>query len=240
MKSFNRYARDVVQTIHCDRKTKQRIREDVLELLQDRYEESGIADPVALLGSPEEFATSLREEIGAAPSPFYTRKSETTLLGIPLYMISNHPSVTSKAWFAVGTKSIGFFSIGAFSIGAFSFGGFGLGLFAFGGLAAGIVTAIGGVAIAYNTALGGVAIASQLAMGGIAIAREIAIGGLTSARLMAYNQSYIPPTTDAFSKSIWAFRIPDELDQFRDLFNRHFANFGSIKRSLIESILRMN
>lgn len=240
MKSFNRYATQVVQNMNCDRKTKRRIREDILELLQDRYEESGNPDPSSLLGSPQEFALTMQEEIGLKPSSFQTRESVTEFLGLPLFMYSNDPNVTAKAWFAVGTKSMGVVSVGAFSVGVFSFGGFGFGIFTIGGVAIGLISAIGGVAIAYNTAIGGVAVAMQLAMGGLAVAKEIAIGGMTTAKLMAYNQSFIPQASDSLTKSNWAFRIPDELDQFQTIFHRHFSNFGAVKRTLIESILRLN
>ena len=51
-KSFNKYANSVVSYMQCDRKTRARIKEDILELLQERYEETGILDPQMLLGDP--------------------------------------------------------------------------------------------------------------------------------------------------------------------------------------------
>lgn len=239
LKSFKNYANQVVGMLNSGTETKRRIREDILELLQDRYEHTGIADPVELLGSPRDFAETLGEEINEYPTQFKTRQSEATFLGIPLFMISNNPSVTAKAWIAIGTKSIGFFSFGAFSIGFFSFGALGFGVFTFGGLAIALTAAFGGVALAFDTALGGIAVANHLAMGGIAVASDVAVGGMTTAKLMAYTQNYISPASDSLIKSNWAFKIPNELDSFKQIFTSHFSDFGSIKTMLIQGILHL-
>ena len=238
LKSFRKYANQVVGMLNSDTETKRRIREDILELLQDRYEDTGITDPVELLGSPHNFAETLGEEINKAASFYRTKQSSTTFLGLPLLSYSNNPAVTSKGWIAVGIKSIGFISIGSFATGIFSFGAFSIGLFSFGGVSLALLAAFGGVAVAYDTAFGGVAIAYHLAFGGFAIAKDIAIGGLTSARLMAYLQAYLPQS-ESMIKSQWAFRIPNELDSFSEIFKRYFSDFGSVKKTIIQSILRI-
>ncbi|BES64740.1 hypothetical protein SANA_11790 [Gottschalkiaceae bacterium SANA] len=238
VKSFKKYTNQVIGMLSSDPETKQRIREDILELLQDRYENTGITDPVELLGNPRDFAKTLGEEINETASLYRSKQSKTTLLGLPLLSYSNNPTVTAKGWIAVGTKSMGFISIGAFATGIFSFGGFSIGLFSFGGLSLALLAAFGGVAVAYDTAFGGVAIAYHLAFGGFALAKDIAIGGLTSARLMAYMQAYLPQT-ESMIKSQWAFKIPDELDSFKVIFNRYFSDFGSLKKSILQSILRI-
>ena len=73
---------------------------------------------------------------------FKERKSEKTILGMPLYHIGRN----AKGFFAIGMKSSGIFSIGLLSKGVFSLGLLSLGILSIGVLALGLI-AIGNFAI---------------------------------------------------------------------------------------------
>lgn len=70
------------------------------------------------------------------------KKSEKTILGMPLYHIGRN----AHGFFALGLKAKGVFSLGLFSTGIFSFGVLSMGLFALGALALGGI-ALGAIAL---------------------------------------------------------------------------------------------
>ena len=223
--------------MQCDRKTRARIKEDILELLQERYEETGILDPQMLMGDPYKISKEFEENI---PEPKTGKKayiSPISFFGIPLLFLSFNRNITAKGIIAIGPKAIGVISFGGISVGIISFGGLSIGVLACGGLALALSTAIGGMAIAYDIAFGGLAIANSLAIGGLAIAKDIAVGGATSANLMAYSQQiFIRSGMDA--NKVNAYSLSNSGHDFELRFDQMYKNFGLIKTYLVKSIFR--
>ncbi len=54
----------VVNRIACDHETKKRLREDILDALYARYDETGETDPVEILGNPADVAIEFKENLG--------------------------------------------------------------------------------------------------------------------------------------------------------------------------------
>lgn len=237
MKQFAKYSKKVVGLIDCDYKVKRRIREDVMEMLESRYEETGIDNPVELIGTAEVVAAEFRENlpISSTKSKFYN--SRLNILGIPLLSITFDRNFTAKGIIAIGSKSIGVISIGGAAIGCISIGGAAIGVFSFGGLALGLAWGFGGVAIAFDVAIGGVAIANSLALGGIAVAKKVAIGGLASAELMGYMQHFLVPKRLS-SLETHSYMYPEYRIDLGNTFREMFPRFGNMKSELIEILTR--
>ena len=248
-RTFSKYANQVVVQLPCNRKTKKRIREDIIEMLEERSEGSNWEeeqDPEALLGNPSELAAEFMENLDTYGVSGVKSEwiSDTMILGLPLYHIvaqhsrssligvNNQPVRIAKGIIAIGPVAVGGIAVGGVSAGIVSLGGISFGILSFGGLALGVLGALGGVAMANDMALGGIAIANNLAIGGLAIAKEVAIGGVTTAKLMLYSQSYNMPN-QVDQGSVYAFNhvySGDFLAKFKELYK----DFGLIKQGLIQ------
>lgn len=246
-KRYKKYAQSVVAQINCSQKEKARIKEDIIEMLNEKTTGDLEGDPEELMGEVEEVAAEFRENLSSTVHEEHPMeyKSDIKIMGLPLYHIilqnqlgRNNRSnrlLTAKGIFAVGPCAIGVVSIGGVSFGLISIGGVAVGLLSFAGLALGLLSAFGGVAIAYEFALGGVAIASNLAIGAVAISREVAIGATTYGKLMLYEQEYIQPgyLDDGAFK---AFRSEYKADFLRE-FDTIYERFSGIKKFLVHTFI---
>lgn len=107
------------------------------------------------------------------------KKSEKTILGMPLYHIGRN----AHGFFALGLKAKGVFSLGLFSTGIFSFGVLSMGLFALGALALGGIAlgaislgilAIGAICLGIIS-IGALSIGC-FSLGAMAVGKYLAIG----------------------------------------------------------------
>lgn len=248
-RDFTHYSNQVVAQLPCNIATKKRIKEDIIEMLNERAEESRweqATDPVDLLGKASDLASEFLENLDSYILEDTGGEwiSDTIIMGLPLYHIvaqqgrqraamgSYRQFKVAKGIIAIGPVAVGGVAIGGLSVGLVSLGGVSIGLLALGGLAMGVIAAIGGVAVAYDLALGGMAMANNLAVGGASTAKEIAIGGVTTAKLMLYSQSYnIPSGLD--EGSINAFNQFDSLS-FMTKVAEIYKGLGPIKKFIIE------
>jgi len=231
-REYKVYVNKVLSYISTDHKTKKKIKSDLLETLMTREDEGMDVDPYEVLGDPLEVAKEFSENLGMSMlNGGFEYKSKVSILGVPLVHINLGRNATAKGIVAIGSKSVGIISIGGISLGVVSLGGIGFGVLAFGGIAAGLFSAFGGVAVAYEMAIGGVATAKSLAVGGVALAKDIAIGGSVSASLMGYTQSFNGENI------MQAFRLPSEKAQFMTEYFVRFPDFGTIKDTIIRTIL---
>jgi len=99
------------------------------------------------------------------------RRSELTILGLPLYDIATGPDFASGE---LRGRACGVIAVGDIATGVLAFGGVARGLIAFGGVAIGGI-ALGGLAVGLGLAIGGAAIGT-IALGGGAVG-FIAVGG---------------------------------------------------------------
>ena len=107
---------------------------------------------------------------------FYVeRKSNRTVMGLPLWHINIGLGRTAKGIFAVGLCAKGIVSLGIFSLGIFSFGCFALGLFALGAFALGVIAA-GSISIGV-IAFGAICV-GLLSVGALAVG-EFSVGALS-------------------------------------------------------------
>ncbi len=115
---------------------------------------------------------------GEGAEPFI-RRCETTIAGLPLYMIAygrdaSGSRVVARGLFAMGETAVGVVAIGNVAVGGVAIGGAAFGLASAGGLSVGLLSALGGAAVG-GLASGGVAV-GVLASGGGAFG-VIAEGG---------------------------------------------------------------
>jgi len=239
--NFKKYANQVVAQLDCNAKTKKRIREDIIDMLNEKAMDRPDSEPVELVGSVsdmvDEFTDNLENYSSANQGRSYNKKSKISILGLPLYHITGNQNIIAKGILAIGPKSIGIISFGGISFGIISFGGISIGVFSLGGLALAVLGAVGGLAIAADIAIGGLAIAYSMAIGGLAIAKDVAIGGITSAQLMGYSQSFINPRN--VDEGVFrAFKIPETIKEFRNAFDDMAFNFGLVKNWIIDSLIK--
>ena len=185
------YIDQVMQYLEADETVKARLRQDLMEHIQDAGD-----DAIYRMGSPKELAAELMDTLYSDKSDVvrelvraraelrrynnYEYISKARLFGLPLVHIrfSRHrPLKPAKGILAIGLASAGVISIGVFSFGILSIGALSLGLLSIGAIAAGGF-ALGGVALGLM-ALGGLSI-GLYALGGAAFAARVAIGGWAS------------------------------------------------------------
>lgn len=137
-------------------------------------------DNQELLRRVEELERELKR-VKAMSGRGIRKRSEITILGLPLYDIATGPDPTVGQWrghargvIAIGDFATGIFAFGGYAQGLAAFGGVAVGGICFGGCALGLVLAIGGLAIG-AIAIGGMAI-GLVALGGMAIG-QYACGG---------------------------------------------------------------
>lgn len=231
-RDYKRYANKVVSQIQANSRTKKRIREDIMEMLEERALDSRDASPEELMGSYEEVVEDFKENLNDYTLTSNGYVSSMSLWGLPLLYITTSQQITAKGIIAIGPRAVGIISIGGLSVGVISFGGLSLGVISLGGLALGLWAAIGGLALAYDVAIGGFAMASSLALGGFAKATDIAIGGGASAKLMGYTQNAITPNSldegNAFS-----YHLPVYMADFKAKLQFLFPELGPIKTWLL-------
>lgn len=186
-REFNQYANKVVGYMNCRGRKKKKIKNDILDMLNERLADRGDAKPDEVMGPAIELARELSGDDKLRGGFEYI--SEARFLGLPLVHVTNNRGGIAKGIIAVGDVAIGGLAIGGLAIGIVPLGGFSFGLLALGGFALGY-SAIGGIAVAYDIAIGGFAVAYQMAIGGLAVSSNIAIGGETTGKLMIYSQGY--------------------------------------------------
>ncbi len=134
------------------------------------------------------------------------RRSELTVLGLPLYDIALGPDFESgevrghaRGVLAIGDIATGVFAFGGIARGLVAVGGVAVGGLAFGGLAIGLVAAFGGAALG-TLAVGGAA-AGFIAIGGGA-AGYYAIGGGAIGEHVIDGVRQDPAVTDLLDKIV--------------------------------------
>ena len=174
-----KYLNDVLKHLETDKKTRSRIREDLLQRIDMAEENDPFFDVVDEIGHPLEVANEFNENLdvlenytGTIGMSFSLKiqeyKSKRTLFGLPLLHINRggrYQNRTAKGIVAIGDISIGVISIGGVAFGGVTIGGVSIGLVSLGGVAIGAI-AIGGVAIG-GIALGAVAIGFAKVFGSV-------------------------------------------------------------------------
>ncbi|MCT4598978.1 MAG: hypothetical protein N4A50_14005 [Vallitalea sp.] len=208
-KTYKKYINKVVSKINCSKKDRNRIREDLDIIINEKAIQLNETNPYILLGNPDDVAKEFAENMGVKLFSHNGYVSKTKILGIPLIQVNNHidnkyteyksqkkimgiplihinrkPYGVAKGIIAIGNISIGIISFGGISIGVISIGGVSLAiLLGLGGVAISLVSAIGGLAIAGLVAIGGQAISNYISIGGSAISKEFAFGGYARAKI---------------------------------------------------------
>lgn len=235
--NFKKYTALVVSKIECSYSVKLRLKEDITLMLEERSELNDCDDPVILLGSPEQLADELKENLGEYKTSFIDIKSETKIKGLPLYHITNRRDITAKGIVAIGIKSFGIISIGSISAGIISLGAISAGVFSLGGISLALLFSLGGISISNSIAIGGIAIANSLAIGGLAIARDVSIGGVTSSQIMAYRESYIVPGR-LDEGSVYTYQFPTYFEDFKLRVKEVFSSKHDFIKHWIISLIR--
>jgi hypothetical protein len=179
MMNKNRYINDVIRNISTDKKTIERIKEDLLLRIEEAEEKDPFFDVVTEIGTPKEVAKEFMDNldipvkfpviIGFSYSlKFYEFTSKTKVFGIPLVHVNiggRYQTRVAKGIIAIGDISLGLVSIGGISVGLISVGGLSVGIAALGGIAAGYL-AIGAIAFG-SVAIGAIAFGISKAIGEI-------------------------------------------------------------------------
>lgn len=168
-----KYIKQVLRYIRTSRKTKLRIKEDLMAALYEESDNVSYERLVSKHGEPKEMACEFMDNL-ELPNEYYgvsvglSRRakpyeyiSKTKIFGIPLLHINisgRYGAAVAKGIIAIGDVAFGLISVGGVSVGLLSLGGVSVGLLTIGGVAAGIL-AIGGIALGY-IAIGGVAVGS--------------------------------------------------------------------------------
>lgn len=204
-----KYASKVVSLIPVNQKYKNRIKEDIINRLEEFH---GVEDPVSILGEPENVAKEFIENIDPSElkpmqstrrrsSIHYSYRSDKTFMGLPIIDIQLGSFKLAKGVIAIGDFAVGLVAIGAVSAGLISIGALGLGVAALGGAAISLICSLGGlavsglfsfggIAVAYSVAVGGAAFAHTLAIGGYASATDIAMGDIAHGKLALFKKDY--------------------------------------------------
>ncbi len=185
----DKYISDVLKNIDADKKTLNRIKEDLLERIEMAEENDPFFDVVSEIGHPIDVAKEFNENLDL-PRGIYVQTgfssfvkpkeyiSKKKIFGLPLVHINiggRYQNKVAKGIIAIGDIAIGVVSLGGIAAGGVAVGGLSAGLLSLGGLALG-GAALGGIAVG-GVALGGIAIGG-IAIGGIAIGVAKAIGDL--------------------------------------------------------------
>lgn len=172
------YVKKVLHYIKASRKTKRRIKDDLMAALYDLSDHVSYENIVYKHGEPEDMANDFMDNLDQ-PNEYYgltvglSRSvrpyefiSKTKIFGLPLVHVNTSGRYgvgVAKGVIAIGDAAFGLISIGGFSVGLISIGGISLGLASLGGIAGGIwalggisigVTAIGGIALAFRNGIG--------------------------------------------------------------------------------------
>jgi len=175
------YIDEVLKEVSIPKEMKKRVKEDLIQRIDQGFEEDPFFNILDALGHPKEFADDITDtyyqEYGqegkpnivssAIKSGAYEYKSKKNLFGLPLIHINTggkYGIKHAKGIFAIGDLASGVVSLGGISLGLFSFGGISLGGIAIGGVAIGGL-AIGGLTLGLY-AIGGAAFAVFEAFGG--------------------------------------------------------------------------
>lgn len=158
----------------------------------------------------EERVATLERQLAMGPTMRRARsvrkRSEATILGMPLYDIAMGPNFETgeirghaRGFIAVGDIATGVLAMGGVARGVVAFGGVAIGAFSFGGLSIGVIAAIGGAAIG-GVALGGAAI-GLVAIGGGAVGYYAVGGGAFGEHVI--NGARRDPAAVAFFENTW-------------------------------------
>jgi hypothetical protein len=179
-KEFLKYIKKVISFIECDEKTKKLIQEDLYTNMSVKSEELNEADPVKLMGDPNEVAREFIYNMDLKESTGFEYQTNIKILGLPLIHINFKPSGKAKGIFAMGNIAIGLIAVGKVAIGAISFGAISISLLlSAGAISLSLLLSLGAVAIAYGCSFGAVAIANYYAFGAYAQAKT-ALGEVTN------------------------------------------------------------
>ena len=166
----DKYIADVLRNIDADKKTLNRIKEDLSQRIEIAEENDPFFDVMEEVGHPLEVAREFNENL-EIPEHYpvtigfsyrlkiYEYKSKKTVFGVPLVHINmggRYQTRKAKGIVAIGDVAVGVISVGGVAVGGVAIGGIGIGLLSLGGVALGGI-ALGGVAIGV-IALGAVAI----------------------------------------------------------------------------------
>lgn len=172
-----KYIRDVLRLLNTNKKTKNRIKEDLAQRIEQAQDEDVFFDVINDIGKPEDVAKELMENLNIegvhrVREPYqlepYEYKSKKTIFGLPLIHIhtgGRYQTKVARGIIAIGDVAQGVVALGGVAVGLVSVGGIGIGIVSLGGVA------IGGIA------LGGVAIGA-IALGGVAIGLFESIGAV--------------------------------------------------------------
>lgn len=115
-KNYVKYANRVAAMLPCDKKTRKRVKEDVIEMLMERSGPELDKDPVVLLGSYHTFAEELAENMGLQKHMDNFRceyVSSISIFGLPLYHIITRSGYgIAKGIIAIGPLAVGGIAIG--------------------------------------------------------------------------------------------------------------------------------
>lgn len=188
--NFNKkeYVEEVLKLIDAPRKVKKRIKEDLIQRIDEAKDDDEYYDVNSQMGSPDELAEEFNSNLSENKNYYevsfcfsrglkkFEYISEKTLFGLPLVHINTggeFVNKTAKGIIAIGDISVGVIAIGGVSTGLIAIGGVGVGLFSLGGIAIGGAV-LGGVSIGIY-AFGAVAI-GVYAFGAVAIGLEKVLG----------------------------------------------------------------
>jgi hypothetical protein len=236
MKDFIKYANKVVKHIPAKSSLKLKIKEDIINQLEDIKHQKGINDPIKAMGEPEVLAKEFIDNMDIKTTNpgywgEYEYKSKIKIYGIPLVHINMKRNSISKGIFSIGAISFGVFSFGGISFGLFSFGAISFGfLFALGAISVSLGVSIGALSIGYLLAFGGMAISKVLSFGGLAIAKDIAIGDVAMAKVCGYKTSY---------DGMIGINIKNDTEQLLTTIKENFPNLQGFYYSIIEWISKL-
>ncbi len=180
---MEKYISKVISKIDVDRKTKNRIAEDLSNRIDEGKDYDPFFDPYVNIGSPEEVAKEFSENLDTRYPDLnikyfynvrYEYKSEKAIFGIPLIHINTGGTSNikrAKGIIAIGDIATGVVAIGGISIGVVSIGGVGIGLIAIGGISLGLVS-IGAIALGV-VAIGAITFGLVKSIGALTVLKDL-------------------------------------------------------------------
>ncbi|MEW9096999.1 MAG: hypothetical protein AB2417_18135 [Clostridiaceae bacterium] len=239
---FRVYTDKVINKIGCDRKTAKKIREDLIDTLMMKWDETGEEDPYILMGEVDDIAEEFRENLQLEYKNCYSKnnynrrrgyyeyKSELKIAGLPLVHVVNGLGV-ARGIVAIGPVAVGIIALGALSLGVISLGALALGLlFSIGAISGSTLISVGGISIAYYLSFGGISIAKHFAIGGVVIG-NVAIGGVAKGIVAVYKER----GSGQFVYPYYHKNIGEIMDKIKILY----PNINSIVSKIIESLIKI-
>lgn len=173
--------------------------------------------------------------------PFYEKKSDKTIFGLPLYHINIGRGRSAKGIIAVGLCARGVISFGLLSLGIVSFGVFGIGIIAVGSIALGLLSA--GAIAAGVIAFGAVSVA-VVSVGACAVG-DFSIGALSIGKYFARGDSASALIAVGDTKASGGLfekvgeLSASETEMIKSMLDENVPAFLSWAKRLIKILLRM-